>query len=68
MAGSRGQDSATRTLSDSDFAVGVAERYFEDYVPGAMYEYGYAGVSEADIVAFAEPFRPPANPRGRPVR
>jgi acyl dehydratase len=58
MAGSRGQDRATRTLSESDFAVGVAERYFEDYVPGAVYEYGYAGVSEADIVAFAERFDP----------
>jgi acyl dehydratase len=50
--------SATRTLSDSDFAVGAAERYFEDYVPGAVYEYGYAGVSEADIVAFAGRFDP----------
>jgi acyl dehydratase len=58
MAGPRGQDSATRTLSDSDFAVGVAERYFEDYVPGAVYEYGYAGVTEADIVSFAERFDP----------
>ncbi len=28
-------ESATRTLSDHDFAVGAAERYFEDYVPGA---------------------------------
>lgn len=50
--------SATRTLSDSDFAVGPAERYFEDYVPGAVYEYGYACVSEADIVAFAGRFDP----------
>jgi acyl dehydratase len=50
--------SATRTLSDSDFAVGAAERYFEDDVPGAVYEYGYAGVSEADIVAFAGRFDP----------
>lgn len=58
MAGSRGQDGATRTLSDSDFAVGAAERYFEDYVPGAVYEYGYAAVSEADIIAFAERFDP----------
>ena len=36
----------------------VPERYFEDYTPGAVYEYGYAGVSEADIVAFAERFDP----------
>ena len=52
------RESATRTLSDSDFAVGAAERYFEDYAAGAVYEYGYAGVSEADIIRFAERFDP----------
>ena len=49
---------ATRTLSDSDFAVGIEDRYFEDYVAGAVYEYGYASVNEADIIAFAERFDP----------
>lgn len=49
---------ATRTLSATDFAVPVSERYFEDYRPGAVYEYGYAGVTEAEIVAFAEQFDP----------
>ena len=53
-----GQGSTTRTLSDSDFPVGVAARYFEDYLAGAVYEYGYASVSEAEIVAFAERFDP----------
>jgi acyl dehydratase len=58
MADSGGQPGATRTLSEADFAVGPAERYFEDYEPGAVYEYGHVGVSEADIVAFAERFDP----------
>ena len=58
MAERSTQESATRTLSDNDFAVGAAERYFEDYVPGAVYEYGYAGVTEADIIRFAERFDP----------
>ncbi len=58
MAGHSGHQSATRTLSDSDFATAIADRYFEDYVPGAVYEYGYASVSEADILAFAERFDP----------
>jgi acyl dehydratase len=58
MTDSTGQDGATRTLSDSDFAVGIDDRYFEDYVAGAVYEYGYARVSEADIIAFAERFDP----------
>ncbi len=58
MTDSTGQHSATRTLSDSDFAVGTGDRYFEDYVPGAVYEYGYASVSEGDIIGFAERFDP----------
>jgi acyl dehydratase len=58
MAEPTPQDAATRTLSEDDFAVGVSERYFEDYVAGAVYEYGYASVSEAEIIAFAERFDP----------
>lgn len=58
MTGSAGQDATTRTLSASDFAVGIEDRYFEDYVAGAVYEYGYVSVSEADIIAFAERFDP----------
>jgi acyl dehydratase len=58
MTDATGQDGATRTLSADDFAVGTDDRYFEDYVPGAVYEYGYASVSAADIIAFAERFDP----------
>jgi len=58
MTDSAGQGSATRTLSEDDFAVGTEDRYFEDYVAGAVYEYGYASVSQADIIAFAERFDP----------
>jgi len=58
MAEFTGHDSATHTLGEDDFAVGVAERYFEDYVAGAVYEYGYASVTEAEIIAFAERFDP----------
>src|SRR5215472_11494942 len=58
MAETAGQDGATRTLSENDFAVGIADRYFEDYAVGAVYEYGYASVTEAEIVAFAERFDP----------
>jgi acyl dehydratase len=48
----------TRTLSETDFPVAIDDRYFEDYVAGAVYEYGYASVTEAEIVAFAERFDP----------
>jgi len=48
----------TRTLSEQDFAVPIDDRYFEDYTPGAVYEYGYIAVSEADILDFARAFDP----------
>jgi acyl dehydratase len=48
----------TRTLSSADFAVPIDDKYFEDYTPGAVYEYGYLTVTEEDIVGFAEQFDP----------
>jgi acyl dehydratase len=48
----------TRTLSEQDFAVPIDDRYLEDYTPGAVYEYGYITVSEADILDFARAFDP----------
>ena len=49
---------ATRTLSEADFAVPADDRYFEGYRPGAVYSYGWATVTEAEIVAFAHRFDP----------
>src|SRR6202046_420423 len=48
----------TRTLGEQDFAVPIDDRYFEDYTPGAVYEYGYITVSEAEILDFARAFDP----------
>jgi acyl dehydratase len=53
-----GPAAATRTLSDDDFPVPAQDRYFEDYVPGAVYEYGYVTVTEAEILDFARAFDP----------
>jgi acyl dehydratase len=50
----------TRALRDSDFAAPVEDRWFEDYVAGSAYEFGHVGVSEADIVAFANLYDPQA--------
>jgi acyl dehydratase len=58
MAEAVGRETATRALSEADFAVPIEDRYFEDYKTGAVYEYGYAGVSEEEIVAFARRFDP----------
>jgi acyl dehydratase len=48
----------TRTLSDSDFATGIGDRYFGDYTAGAVYEYGHIAVTEAEIIDFARRFDP----------
>ena len=44
----------SRLLSAADFAAPVKDRWFEDYLPGSAYEFGHVGVSEEDIVAFAQ--------------
>jgi acyl dehydratase len=48
----------TRTLSAADFAVPIDDRYFEDYVAGAVYEYGHISVEEPEIIAFARLYDP----------
>jgi acyl dehydratase len=45
-------------MSSSDFTVSVKERYFEDYVPGLVLEYGTVPLSEAEIIDFATRFDP----------
>jgi acyl dehydratase len=49
---------ATRSLGERDFAAPADDRYFEDYVPGEVHEYGYRTVTEAEIVEFARAFDP----------
>jgi acyl dehydratase len=49
---------STRTLSEADFAAPLTDRYFEDYLTGAVYEYGYASVTEPEIIEFARRFDP----------
>ena len=34
------------------------DRYFEDYIPGAVFEYGEIQVSEGEIIEFARRFDP----------
>ena len=46
------------TLSSDDFPVPIDDRYFEDYRPAAVYEYGYLTVTEAEILEFARRFDP----------
>jgi acyl dehydratase len=45
-------------MPESVFTVPIDDRYFEDYVPGSVYEFGSIRVEERDIIDFAERFDP----------
>jgi acyl dehydratase len=45
-------------LNPTEFAVAAEDRRFEDYVPGAVYEYGHISVTEAEVIDFARRFDP----------
>jgi len=42
----------------SEFSAPIEDRYFEDYVPGSVFEYGSILVDEAEIIEFAKRFDP----------
>jgi acyl dehydratase len=45
-------------MSPASFAVPAEDRYFEDYLPGAVFECGHTPVSEAEIIEFARRYDP----------
>jgi acyl dehydratase len=45
-------------MSDRLFPVPAEQRYFEDYAPGAVFEFGATTVSEEELVAFAKAYDP----------
>jgi acyl dehydratase len=49
---------AMTTLSEEDFAAPIEDRWFEDYEPGAVYEYGYATLTEDELLDYARRFDP----------
>ncbi|GAA1939683.1 MaoC family dehydratase [Amycolatopsis minnesotensis] len=49
---------STRALGATDFTAPIGDRHFEDYTPGATYEYGHLTVAEQEIVEFASRFDP----------
>ena len=48
----------TGLLGEVDLPAPIGDRWFEDYVPGSVFEFGYASVSETQIVAFARDYDP----------
>lgn len=45
-------------MNTSDFPVPITDRYFEDYVPGFVGEFGSITVSQDAIIEFAKQFDP----------
>ena len=45
-------------MTAQTFNAPITDRYFEDYLPGTIYEYGSITVVQKDIVAFAKDFDP----------
>jgi len=45
-------------MTAHSFSVPADQRYFEDYPPGAVYEFGATTVSEDELVAFAQSYDP----------
>jgi acyl dehydratase len=41
-----------------DFPVSIDQRYFEDYVPGSVVQYGPIAVDEAEVIAFGRRYDP----------
>jgi hypothetical protein len=39
----------THVLGDADFKTAIDDRYFEDYTPGAVYEYGHRTVTADEL-------------------
>jgi len=48
----------TGPLGATDLPAPIGDRWFEDYVAGSVYDFGYATLSEAEIVAFARRYDP----------
>ena len=47
-------------MSTKTDAVPAEQRYFEDYAPGAVFEFGATSVTEAELLAFAQAYDPQA--------
>jgi len=45
-------------MTSSTFDKPIDDRYFEDYLPGSIYEYGSIRVEQEEMIAFAKRFDP----------
>ena len=45
-------------MKPETFTTPIEQRFFEDYIPGAVYEFGSISVEEEEIISFARRFDP----------
>ncbi len=45
-------------MNNSSFKTPITDRYFEDYVPGSIHEFGSIAVTQDEIISFAHKFDP----------
>jgi len=45
-------------MNQETFVTPIDERYFEDYIPGAVYGFGSIPVEETEIISFAKKYDP----------
>jgi acyl dehydratase len=45
-------------MTGNTFSTPITDRYFEDYIPGSIYEFGTILVTQEQILAFAKDFDP----------
>ena len=45
-------------MTSSKFATSVDQRYFEDYLPGSVFEFGQISLTAGEIIEFARRFDP----------
>lgn len=45
-------------MISNTFSTTIKDRYFEDYVPGSIYEFGTIAVAQDDVISFAKSFDP----------
>ncbi len=46
----------TGLLGEVDLPAPIGDRWWQDYLPGSVVEFGYVSLSEAEIVAFAQAY------------
>jgi hypothetical protein len=51
-------DDARSISAAMTFTTPQEDRYFEDYLPGAVHEFAYVTIGEAEIIEFARRFDP----------